>query len=224
MTTDEVKIAVKRRRPAAIAGGIAGVVILAGYLAYAIAMTPSKPDPRKAEPGEIIQFVASERGLGAMTQVEQQQFLDSWRDVLVEDSEKKAAVKKALTALPSEERRALVEAFFKHVKRGYLDDAKRYKNLPEDRQYAFLAEKIGEYEQRALFMQDVAADMGPGVFGGGEGAMKQWLFEHTSEDERQLGLPYMDALAQVAVQLKKQRATPGSAETTTARAGGASET
>ncbi len=224
MTTDVVKQAVKQRRPAALAGGIAGVLILAGYLFYAVAMTPSKPDLRKAPPGDIIQFVANERGLEALTQVEQERFLDQWRAVLVEDEQKKAALKKALSDLGSEDRKALIEAFFKHIKRGYLADARRYKSLPADEQYAFLAEKIDEYEQRAVFMRDVASDLGPGFFGGGQDAMKQWLIEHTTEDERQLGTPYMEALAQVALQLKKQRSAAGTPGTTTTSAGSASET
>ena len=145
MTTDEVKKVVKQKRPAAMAGGIAGVVILVAYLGYTVAVTPSKPDFRDSPPQEIIAFVASERGLGGLTQVEQERFLNQWREVLLEDSEKMRAVKQALSELQSNERKTLVEAFFKHIKRGYLDDARRYKNLDQDKQYAFLAEKVREY-------------------------------------------------------------------------------
>ncbi|MBK8267864.1 MAG: hypothetical protein IPK83_05990 [Planctomycetes bacterium] len=49
MTTQDVTTTVKRHRPAALIGGIAGL-ILAGYFGYDIAMTPSEPAIATARP------------------------------------------------------------------------------------------------------------------------------------------------------------------------------
>ena len=210
MTTDQVKATVHRHRPAAVAGGVIGLALLVGYVAYEYAMTPSTPDLQKSPAAAVIAYIASPRGLAKVPQVEQQRFLERWRDFIMQDSKKKEELKTCFETLDEDARQEFSAELFKHIKRSFLDDAKGYARLAQEERYAYLRDRIGQYRDRALFVKDVAAGFGR-QFKGTEEDMRGWIMEHTTAEERAIGEPYVEALKKAEEQVHKEKKRAGAA-------------
>jgi hypothetical protein len=209
MTTDQVKATVHRHRPAAMAGGLIGLALLIAYVGYQYAMTPSAPDLQKSPPAEVIAYIANSRGLDKLAQVEQQRFLERWRDMVMQDAKKKDELRACFETLDEDVRQSFSEGMFKHFKRNFLDDAKAYARLPQEERYAFLHDRIGQYRERAMFVKDVARGFSK-QFKGTEEDLRGWVMEHTTAEERAIGEPYVEALkrAEELVRKEKRRAAP----------------
>ena len=206
MTAEDFKTTVNRHRPAALIGGIAGAGILIGYVVYYFAMIPPTPDLKTAPPAEVVAYVGNERGLDRLPQIEQQNFMLRWRDVLLEDAGKKDALRACLETLPDEPRKAFSEAIFKHLKRAFLDDAKLFSQTPKEQQYAFLQKRIIEGREQILFIKDVTIGL-KNTLPGSQDEFQKWLLEHTTPEERAWGEPYYNALKRVRVQVEKEERT-----------------
>ncbi len=203
MTAEEVKTAVRRHRTAAILGGVAGVAVLIGWIGYIVAMTPSKPVLQSATADEVIAYVANPRGLSGLPDVEQRQFLQNWQ-ARMREQKYKDAMKASLERLDDSSREEFVDAIFRHLKKGFMDDARHFARLTDAaEQNQFVRQKVAEMNERAVFMKEIAYRALKSNFGG-EDELRQWLLEHTSPKERQLGEPYVEALKRVGTQLRKE--------------------
>jgi len=216
MTADEIKTTVKHHRHAAIGGGIVGVGLLVAYFAYGFAVTPAQPDLQTANAAEVVAYISNERGLDKLPQIEEQQFLLRWRDIVMKEPKKKEELKECFLKLDDAQRKIFSEAIFKHFKRAFLQDAKQYSHLPDDQKHGFLRKKLEDGRRQAVFMKDVAVGFKK-QFSGRQDDFQQWLMEHTTAEERALGEPYVDALKRVREQMKKQQKAPASFPAETSR-------
>ena len=204
MTTGEVKQVVKRHRPAALFGGMAGVALIVGWFGYDIAMTPAKPDIGNAEAKEIVAYISNERGLAKLADVEQEQFLRRWQEHVVQPG-KDVELKECLDGLDEESRRAFGEAIFRQAKRKFLDEAKRYsaQTTPQERN-DFIRERLEEYAAQSAFTKKVAGSFrGSGPKSQDE--LQKYIMEHTTAEERAIGEPYAEALKRVREVVKKEQ-------------------
>jgi hypothetical protein len=216
MTTDEIKTKVKHHRHAAVIGGVIGLALLLGYIAYTFAMTPARPDLPKAQPTEVIAYISNERGLPKLTQIEQQKFLERWGDLLREDAKRREDLRACLENLTDDQRKAFSEAMFTHFKRAFLDDARQYAHLKPEQQYDFLKKRIVDGRQQLLLLKEVTAGI-KNPFAGNQDEFQNWLLQHTTPEERTIGEPYYNALKHVRPQVDKERSSPPAASQPTSR-------
>ncbi|MFH1420282.1 MAG: hypothetical protein ABII12_18570 [Planctomycetota bacterium] len=218
MTTDEVKTTVKKHSPAALFGGAVGVVLLIACVIYVVAGTPERPDLQTASASQIVAYIADDRGLAQLAQIEQQAFLEQWEKVVSENAAKKADLRACFENIGDDERKEFSDAMFKHIKRSFLLDAKRFHRLPADETFAFLRERTDTYRQRALFIKDVAVGFKK-QFTGSEDDLRKWVMEHTTAEDRTIGEPYYQALERVKDQIAREQRIPARQDTTTTHAG-----
>jgi len=202
MSIDTVQQALKRHRPAAIAGALLGLVLLLGWVGYEVLATPATPDMQKAQPAEMVAFVRSPRGLARLPQIEQERFLERWREHLTQEPAKKALAD-YLRGMNEDDRREFSEAIFRQFKRAFLDDARRFAQLKADEKSAFIRRKLADYRDQMVPLKEIAASF-KGLVGSRTDDMQQWIIEHSTAEERALGEPYVDALKRVREQVKKE--------------------
>jgi len=207
MTHDQMKKAVgevKSRPRAAMIGGLAGLALLIGWLAYDAAATPSKPVVQNAPAAEVVAFISNERGLASLPQIEQERFLRQWREHILNEPHK-TELKRCLQALPDDERKAFTSAIMRQFKQTFLSDARQYAALssPEEK-FAFVRARVESYREEKGAMIEIASALKSGVSGTQED-LQQWILEHTTPEERAIGEPYYEALQRVREQLKKQQ-------------------
>lgn len=204
MTTGEVKQVVKRHRPAALFGGIAGVALIAGWFGYDIAMTPARPDVANAKAADIVAFISNDRGLNRLPDVEQEQFLDQWKTQITQPG-KDADLKDCLDGLDDEARKAFGDVIFRQAKRSLIDDAKRYASQATPQAKSdFLRQRLEDYAGQTLFIKKVAGSFrgsGPKT----QDELQKWVMEHTTAEERAIGEPYVEALKRVRELVKKEQ-------------------
>jgi hypothetical protein len=191
-----------------MAGGLIGLALLIGYIAYEYVLTPSAPDLQKCTAAEVIAYIGSPRGLAKLPQVQQQRFLERWRDLVTQDVKKKEELKACFEGMDEDARKDFSAELFKHIKRSFLDDAKGYARLVQEERYAFLRDRIDQYRERALFVKDVAAGFSR-QFKGTEDDMRGWIMEHTTAEERAIGEPYVEALKRAEEQVHKEKRRAG---------------
>jgi hypothetical protein len=210
MTTDGVTKPLKSYRRAAIIGGLAGLLLLAVYVVYEVLMTPAMPNLQTAAAQEVVSYIADRRGLTTLAQVEQQQFLQRWAEMLTQDAQKKEELRSFFEKIDDGLRKSFATEIFGNLKTAFLNDAKAYTTLPADGKFAYLRDKCGQYQQRAAFVKEVAVGFSR-QFKGTEDDLREWLMEHTTAEERAVGEPYIEALKKVEEQLRKEQRTAGSA-------------
>ena len=203
MMTDAIKTNVKKNRHWAFLGAGLGVVLIVGYFGYEMAMTPDRPATVSASQAEIVSYIIDPRGMSKLADIEERQFLDAWRERLVTDAEQKSSLKAALTALSSEERKRFIDTMLKQFKRVIVNDAEQFEQLPSSERSAFVLKKTTEFEAQESFVRDLSL-----IFGAeapSSDKLREWVFEHTSPQERELCVPYVEAIQRVAEQRRKQR-------------------
>lgn len=207
MTTDEVKTMVKKHRWAAIFGGAAGLVLLCSWVGYEIVATPALPAVQSANVVEVVAYISNERGLAKLTQIEQQQFLERWTEHVTKE-ENRQALKTCFDQLGDKERKKFTGAISKHLKRGFIDDARQFATLSDQgEQNRFLRSKLAEGYDQISFIKEVAGAF-RGDLGGRE-EFNQWVLEHTTAKEQVLGERYVEALKRVALQVKREERVSG---------------
>lgn len=215
MMTNDAKTTVKRYRRAALGGGCVGLLALAAYFGYDYAMTPARPDLPTASARDVVAYISSDRGLPKLPQIEEQQFLLEWRFILAEFPEKREELKACFSEVDDQQRKAFSEAMFKHFKRAFLEDAKRFLRTSKEQKYAFLRKKVAEYRDQAGLLKDLAVGFKK-QFTGRQDDVQKWIIEHTTADERAVAEPYVDALKSVREQVRKEERAPTSAPSDTA--------
>lgn len=183
-------------------GILAGLAVLVGWVGYVALATPAMPDLQKASAADVVAYVSSPRGLAALPQIQQEQFLQRWREQLADEGARRK-LSEYLSNLPEDQRRPFGEAMFEHIKKVFLDDARRFSQLKAEEKNAFLRKKIVEYRDQVLAMKEVAAGF-KGMIGSRPDDAQQYIVEHSTPKERALGEPYADALKRVREQVKKE--------------------
>ncbi len=207
MTTDEVKTTVKKHRWAAMLGGAAGLVLLLGWVGYEIVATPAQPAIQSASVAEVVGYISNDRGLAKLTQIEQQQFLERWT-AHVTHQENRQALKTCFDQLDDKQRKKFTGAISKHLKRGFIDEARQFAGMTDQaEQNRFLRKKLAEGHDRIAFIKEVAGAF-RGDLGGRE-EFNQWVLEHTTAKEQVLGERYVEALKRVALQVKREERVSG---------------
>ncbi len=203
MTNGEVKQSFRKHRTAAIAGGVAGLLLIGGWFGYDMAVTPSQPDLTTARASEIVSYIASDRGLGRLTQIEQQQFLDQWKAHLQQEG-RDAELKTCMDELGDEERKAFTAVVIRQSKRAFVDDAKRYaqQRTPADKD-KFIRERLAQYAAQAEFTKRVAASF-KGDAPKSQDELHKWIMQNTTAEERAIGEPYFEALKRVREIVRKE--------------------
>ncbi len=204
MTSNDVKQVVNRHRPAAVFGAAIGLILIVGWFGYDRAMTPTKPVIASAKAAEVVAYISDERGLAVLPQIEQEQFLEQWKDHVAQEGPK-LQLKACFDELSDDQRKQFTDAFFRHAKRSFLNDARRYSQLatPEEKG-EFLRDRLADYEKQALFTRDVAGSF-RSDFGQRPDDIQKWTMEHTTAEERAIGEPYVDALKRVREQVRKEQ-------------------
>lgn len=202
MTADEIKKTVRKHNKAAIIGGAAGLLLLVGYIAYESVATPGRPDVRTAGAAEIVAYIANDRGLSKLAQIQQREFLQQWRDTLTQDAGKKDDLRACLETLDEDLRKAFTDSMFKHFKKTFLDDAKQFNQLAENQKYGFLKSRIIEGREQIVLLKGITAGL-KGQYTGSQDDFQKWLIEHTTPEERALGEPFYNALKRIRPQVDK---------------------
>lgn len=207
MTTDEVKTVAKKYRKAALIGGLLGLLVLVGWSGYVIAVTPAIPTIQTASAPEVVSFIADSRGLAKLSRAEQRQFLERWQEHVARPDPREA-LKGCFAGLGEKDRKRFTDAIFRHLKRVFLEDARRFASLTSvAEKSAFLRKKVDEMQAQSLFIKDVASVMSSDF--GGRDELTAYLLDHTTAKERLEGEPYGEALKRVAFQLRKEQRAGG---------------
>jgi hypothetical protein len=211
MTTGELKQAVKRHRSSAYLGIVAGILLIVGWFAYDMMQTPDTPQIGRAPAAEIVAYVGNARGYARLTQIEQEQFLDRWREFLINEGGEEE-LNDCLDGMDESDRKAFAAAILKHAKRSFIEDARRYarQSTPQEKN-AYLREKLEHYQAQARFTKRVASSF-RGEAPKNQDQLQQWVIEHTTAEERALGEPYLDALKRVREIVRKEQGAPAPAQ------------
>lgn len=203
MTAEDVKQVVRKNRPAALWGVVAGVVVLAAWIGYVVAMTPSRPVIDKAPPAEVVAYVCNERGLAKLPQIEQEDFLRKWHAHLTSGHHAKA-LQEHLVALDDDARKQFVDVIFKHLKRVFLTDARQFVALTDPVEKSrFVRGRFEQMESQSAFIKEVGKAFARDFTGGV--TYEEWLIRNTTPEERELGTPYFDALRSVRDHIRKEQ-------------------
>ncbi len=205
--TNEAKNTIHRHRTSAYAGGAVGLAILIGWFAYNSAMTPDKPVIQTAKAAEVVEYIRNDRGLNNLPQIEQQQFLEQWKEHVMQEGHKQE-LKECFDNLDENQRKTFVAAITRHFKRAFMDDARRYAqiNQPGERS-TFIRDRLQQYATEGVFLKDVSKSF-RNDFRGGPDEMKRWIMDNTTPEERAIGEPYADALKRVREQVRQQEQAP----------------
>ncbi len=202
MTTEDMKTAVKTRKPAVVIGGAIGLLLVGGWFGFDAIMTPAVPVAQSAGADEVVGFVIDPRGLVRMADIEQQQFLLHWKESLSNET-RQTELKSALQSLSDERRKKFSDVIFKHLKRSFMNDAAQFSQLStQSEKSEFCRKRVDEFAAQSAFMKEISVVF-KNDFPGPDG-FQEWVLRHTSIAERQLGEPYVEALKRVSTQMKKE--------------------
>ena len=203
METKQLRQAAGQYRRAAIIGCSVGLLGLASWVGYDVAMTPAEPAVPTATAAEVVAYISSERGLARLPEIEQREFFDRWQTHITEEAHK-AELMACFEGLEDASRKQFAESISKHLKRVFMEDAERFARLATNEEKSrFAREKVEELRSRALFIKDVGQAFRSDL--GGPDEFRQWLLEHTTARERAVGEPYAEALKHVGEQMKKEQ-------------------
>ncbi|MBU1759163.1 hypothetical protein KKG31_08870 [Patescibacteria group bacterium] len=205
MTREEAKAVVKRHRLAALIGGATGLLILAAWALYVVLTTPDVPTINTASASDVLAFIADERGLSALPQIEQEDFLKRW-EAHVTELENQEELIQSFDQLDDAQRKLIIDVMLKHFKRAFVADARRFSRLgtPAEKN-TFCRRKVTELKSQSRFIKDVVSAFDQD-FGGRDG-MNKWIMDHTSAEERELGATFLAALDRVRRQMEKESRT-----------------
>jgi hypothetical protein len=212
MTTEEINRTVKQNRNWIVVGVAMGFVLIAGYFGYEFAMTPDRPAVASASQSAIVEYIIDPRGMDRLTNVEQQQFLEDWRKRLAESPDDKGSLKKALTELSSDQRKQFIERMLGQFKEIVVDEAKQFNQMTTAERNKFVFKQATEFEGHEAFVRELAAVFGRE--GMSQNKLREWIFEHTTPAEREICIPYLEAIQRVIEQRRKERRAEAAANPT----------
>lgn len=210
MPTQQVQHVVKHHRPALVIGAVAGLSLIVGFVYYEFSSTPTTPIVAKASAAEMIEFIANDRGLAKLPDIQQKQLLDEWQRHL-SDAKARDELKTLIKDMNEEKKKDFVNALLRRLKKSFLDDAKKFATLTTSAEKStYCRQKLVEGRDQALQFKDFAV-----LFKSNSGTrtddVQQWVMENTTAEERAIGEPYVDALKRVREQVKKEERAPTTA-------------
>ncbi|HPF37307.1 MAG TPA: hypothetical protein P5081_08975 [Phycisphaerae bacterium] len=203
MMVEEINKSVKKNRNWAVLGAVVGAVAIVGYFGYQFAMTVEKPTIRDNKPKVIVSYICNSRGLRSLAKIEQRQFLEEWRDYLMKDDAAQSALTAHLKDLDLDQRKAFVNEMVNQFKEIILDDARQYQRLKSAERNAYVHKKADELEGQEKFIRQLGDIFGKDM--GGQDAFRGLMLEITTPAEREIIMPYIEALQRVIEQHRKQR-------------------
>ena len=119
------------------------------------------------------------------------------------NADEKEALKSALTDLSSESRTRFIETMLRQFKKIVVNDAKQFDQMATAERNKFLFRKTTEFESQEAFVRDLALIFGKE--GMSQDELREWIFKETSPREREICIPYVEAMNRVIEQRRKQR-------------------
>ncbi|MCB9851861.1 MAG: hypothetical protein H6819_02095 [Phycisphaerales bacterium] len=203
MMVEEINKSVKQNRNWAVLGIGVGLALIIGYFGYGIVMAVEQPTIRDSKPKVIVSYISNPRGLRNLTRFEQRQFLEEWRLYLMSDADAKEALTQHLKDLDLDQRKAFVEQMVWQFKEIVVDDARQYSRMSTAERNKLVQKKAEELEGQEVFVRDLSKVFGKDI--GGQDEMRRMVFDITSPEEREICMPYLDALQRVLEQKRRQR-------------------
>lgn len=203
MMVEEINKSVKQNRNWAVLGIGVGLVLIVAWFGYKFLMVVEVPTIRDNKPKVIVSYISNPNGLRALTQIEQRQFLEEWRTYLMSDAEAKDALSQHLKDLDLDQRKQFVEQMVWQFKEIVVDDARQYARMTTTERNTFVQKKADELEGQETFVRDLSKVFGKDM--GSQDEMRRMIFEITTPQEREISMPYLDALQRVIEQHRKQR-------------------
>lgn len=203
MMVEEINKSVKQNRNWAVLGIGVGLGLLIAYFGYELVMAVDVPAIREAKPKVIVSYISNPRGLRKLTQIEQRQFLDEWRDYLMSDAEAKEALSRHLKELEEEPRKQFVEQIVFQLKEIVVSDAKQYESMATAERSKFVHKRADELGGQREFVEDLGKIFGKDM--GGQDEFRKLIFQITTPQERDVSMPYLDAIQRAIEQRRNQR-------------------
>lgn len=213
MTTEEINRSVKQNRNWVLVGVAVGVALIAGYFGYEFAMKPERPAIATAPQALIVDYIINPRGMETLANIEQQQFLDDWRARLLANAEDKEALKTALTNLSSESRKRFIDTMLGQFKQIVVNDAEQFDQMGTAERNKFIVKQATDFESQEAFVTDLAKIFGKE--GMSQDELREWAFKETSPREREICIPYVEAMNRVIEQRRKERRAEAAATVAT---------
>jgi hypothetical protein len=208
------------RKPVLIGVTIGLVLVLAplGWWVVDRARTPATPHIGTVSLDEVLAFIVNERGLPRLSHIEQDRFLTTWHDFYSQE-ENQRELKRRLEASTEQKRADVRKVFFEISKRRFLDDARHYLRIKDDRDkaYAFIVDRLGHFSAETAWLRgygdpqrDLSSVLGTGLPRNPED-WTELIVRHTTPEERVLGEQYLHAIKTVRDQERsKSRQAPDS--------------
>ncbi len=175
---------------------VAPVVVLAGvwWLVTQVLMVPGVPGP-DAPPDQVMLFIMHERGLPRLSQERAEKFLEQQVPLLVQrEGFLDRFLAEYRTASP-EQQKAFRTHLFDVFKPVVMRDIRQHEGLTGAERQAFLDERIVVYNRLAQLWGNTT--ISKGMLGSGALTPQetlQFLLDKTTEEERQAGVAYAQAL------------------------------
>lgn len=190
--------ALYRLRPVLVGLACAAPVLVLGglwLLVTLVLMVPGVPEA-SAPPDEVVRFIVHEKGLPRLDRPRCEAFLQQQVLRLVRDEPYRGRFAAEYRVSSPEEQRAFREHLFDAFKPLVMDDIRRFHELPETARPAYLDERIVAYNRLSKLLSNAQVDKSiAGAPADAQADLLSTLMQKTTEQERQMGMAYAQALA-----------------------------
>lgn len=186
-----------RRRVVLVLACAAPVLVLAGLwlLVTQVLLVPAVPDAT-TPPDQVVQFIIHEKGLPRLSREKCDAVLKQQISRLVRDEPFRNRFAAEYRVSSPEEQKAFREHVFDAFKPLVMDDIRRFHELPESARQAYLDERIVTYNRLSKLLGSVQIDKNiAGSPADAQADLLTTLLQKTTEEERQMGIAYAQALA-----------------------------
>jgi hypothetical protein len=180
-----------------VAACAAPVVVLAGLwlLVTEVLLVPAVPGAA-TPPDEVVQFIIHVKGLPRLDRQRGDAFLKQQILRLVQDEPFRNRFAAEYRVSSPDEQKAFRAHLFDAFKPVVMADIRRFQELPESARQAYLDERIVTYNRLSKLLGSVQIDKSiAGPTADAQGDLLSTLLQKTTEEERQIGIVYAQALA-----------------------------
>jgi len=175
----------------------APVLVLAGLwlLVTEVLLVPAVPDAT-TPPDQVAQFIIHEKGLPRLSREKCDAVLKLQISRLVRDEPFRNRFAAEYRVSSPEEQKAFREHLFDAFKPLVMEDIRRFHELPEPARRGYLDERIVTYNRLSKLLSSVQIDKNiAGSPADTQADLLTTLLQKTTEEERQAGIAYAQALA-----------------------------
>lgn len=197
MALSPTSVLYPRRRVLLVAACAAPVVVLAGLwlLVTEVLLVPAVPGAA-TPPDEVVQFIIHVKGLPRLDRQRGDAFLKQQILRLVQDEPFRNRFAAEYRVSSPDEQKAFRAHLFDAFKPVVMADIRRFQELPESARQAYLDERIVTYNRLSKLLGSVQIDKSiAGPTADAQGDLLSTLLQKTTEEERQIGIVYAQALA-----------------------------